>query len=132
MSIISPTTARELLHSVASFGPSAEGEDLLFATEPSESLYPSLTVLHTGVRAVLTGRCWWGAVSDRPRVEQLSPDAPIPVEITLLAVEGDSRWDRISPDARLALPLLFGPANQHQPRQSRSRATVLAEYASNE
>lgn len=104
-----PRTARELLALVEPFGPTAEGGELVFATDPPSELVPVLAVLHTAVRALLTRRRWWGAGSDEPRAVELNPSAPIPAGIDLLCVEGHERWDRIHPDARTALPRLFSP-----------------------
>jgi hypothetical protein len=55
-----PRTARELLERVREYGPGVEDGDLVFETEPPE-LDAALRVLHTGVRALLTGRRWWGS-----------------------------------------------------------------------
>lgn len=107
-----PKTARDLLALVAPFGPAVEGEELVFATEPPTDLEPALRVLHTGVRAVLMGRAWWGAITDKkPRVMELRTNAPIPAGIGLLCAEGDTRWDRIAPDARLDHSHLFARAD---------------------
>lgn len=102
-----PTTARTLAVLVESLGPFVEGGELVFANEPPPELDSALAVLHTGVRAVLTGQRWWGGASDKPRVVELNPAAPIPAGITLLAVEGDRRWDRMDPAARTELAYLF-------------------------
>ncbi len=64
-------------------------------------------MLPTGLLAVLTGRRWYGCHSGTGRVEELSPDARIPVEVTLLTVQGARKWDRIPAAARLDLPHLF-------------------------
>jgi hypothetical protein len=88
-------------------GPAVEAGDLVFDRDPRAEWEPTLRVLHTGVRALLTLRPWWGASSDTPRVIVLNPAAPIPVGITLLCVEGDARWDRIDPAARIDIPQLF-------------------------
>jgi hypothetical protein len=106
-----PTSAAGLLAAVRPFGPEAEGESLAFDLDPPEDLLPALRVLHTGLRAALTDRTWWGCGSTRKTAaaRRLDPSAPIPPGITLLAVEGDARWDRIDPAARLDLPHLFGP-----------------------
>jgi hypothetical protein len=63
--------------------------------------------MQTGVRAILTGRVWWGTSSDRPWVVELNPAEPIPAGVTLLCVEGDQRWERFHPAARLDHPELF-------------------------
>lgn len=107
-----PRTARELLALVAPFGPTVEGEELVFAAELPSDLEQVLGLLHTGVRAVLAGRAWWGATTEgKPRVVELCADVPIPEDIGLLCVAGDRRWDRIAPDAWLDLPHLFAPAS---------------------
>jgi hypothetical protein len=105
-----PRTARELLELVRHYGPAVEDGDLVFETEPPPELDAALRVMHTGVRALLTRRRWWGSTSEKPRVIELNPAEPIPAGITLLAVEGDTRWDRIPPDARIDFPNLFAPA----------------------
>lgn len=105
-----PTTARALLAAITPFGPAADGEDLVFAADPPADLDPLLRVLHTGIRAMLAVKTWYGCDGQSGRVYVLSPLAPIPGNVTLLAVEGDRRWDRIGPSARLDFPRLFGPA----------------------
>src|SRR5438105_282997 len=102
-------TARALFALVETFGPAVEGEDAVFATDPPTELVPALEVLHTAIRALVTGRKWFGCGSERataaPRV--LDPGAPIPDGITLLCCEGDRGWDRIHPGARIDLQHLF-------------------------
>jgi hypothetical protein len=105
-----PHTARDLLALVAPFGPTVEGAELVFAGELPLDLELALQVLHTGVRAALVGRAWWGSTTEsKPRVVELCTEAPVPAGIGLLCVEGDRRWDRIAPAARLDLPHLFAP-----------------------
>jgi hypothetical protein len=104
-----PTTPLALLAALRPLGPGVEGRELVLATDPPAEFLSVLGVMHSGVRAVLTGRVWWGASSDRPRVVGLNPAEPIPAGITLLCVEGDPRWDRIDPAARLDHPELFAP-----------------------
>jgi hypothetical protein len=101
------TTARSLLFAVESFGPIVLGDELTFAGEPPVELEPVLSVLHTGVRALLVTRKWYGCEGKTGRVIELKPVVPIPPGITLLSVEGDERWDRIHPAARLDHPALF-------------------------
>jgi hypothetical protein len=106
--VTTPLTARDLFALVAPFAPGFDGEELMFGTDFPIDLVPALGVLHTGVRAVLTGRVWWGAsTKGKPRVAELRTDAPIPEGIGLLCVAGDRRWDRIAPGARFHLPHLF-------------------------
>ena len=92
-----------------------DGTDLTFAADPPADLSVRLAVLHTGVRALLAGRRWFATVEGgkagrftRVTVPALDPAAPLPAGVTLLCVEGDPRWDRIDPAARLDLPDLFG------------------------
>ena len=89
-------TARALFDIVKPFGPTVVDGGLTFATDLPEELIPFLSAMHTGVRALLTHRRWWGSTSadgTRPRVITLDPSAVIPDGITMLAVEGDARWD---------------------------------------
>lgn len=103
-------TARDLLARVAPFGPTVEGAELAFATELPPELVVALGVLHTGVRAALSGRAWWGSTADgKPRVVELPTDQLVPSGIGLLCVQGDARWDRIAPAARIDFPHLFAP-----------------------
>jgi hypothetical protein len=101
------TTAHDLLVLVGPLRPAVEGEDLVFGVEPPADLDPLLRVLHTGVRALVIGKRWYGCDGTTGRVYELNPGIPIPAAITLLAVEGDHRWDRIDPSARLDHPHLF-------------------------
>jgi hypothetical protein len=105
-----PDTARTLLDALAACGPAAEGEELILVSAPAAELEPLLHVLHTGVRALLTGRRWYGCDGSTGRSYELNPCAPIPAGVLLLSVEGDGRWDRIHPSARIDLPSLFEAA----------------------
>lgn len=110
MGITWPTlTARALLQRLRDCGPAVEGDELVFAVVPPDDLGPPLSVLQTGVRALLVERRWWGSGTDRPLVVELDPDAPIPTGVGLLAVEGEATWDRIHPSARTKLLHLFAP-----------------------
>jgi len=93
-------TARELFKALAPFGPAVEGEDLAFDAGPLPDLDVALRVLHTGIRALLTGRKWFGCDASTGRVVELNPAAPIPADVGLVAVEGDRRWDRIRAGSR--------------------------------
>ena len=92
-----------------------EGDELVAERDLPPGLLSRLEILHTGVRAVLTGKKWQGStVPDgaRPRVLELDPSKPIPLRIMFLCVEGDPLWDRIPASARLDLPDLFTPAER--------------------
>lgn len=103
-------TARDLFSLVRPYSPSVEDGDLVFDQDIPDELAGHLSVLHTGVRAMLTGVPWWGSSdcnAKRPRVAVLDPDEPIPDWCGLLSVSGDIEWDRIHPAARIDLPQLF-------------------------
>lgn len=96
----------------------AQGDD------PPDHLIDALTFLQSGVRAVLTGRRWFGfdkstgkACGPRPKDGKgmlafgaLDPAAKLPPNVSYLSCEGDSSWDRITPDERRRLPFLFAIA----------------------
>ncbi len=104
-----PATAADLLAAVAAYRPVVEDGALEFELDPPAGLTRRLRVLHTGVRAALAGRPWYGCGSDRrtaaPR--EIDPAEPIPDGITLLAVAGDRRWDRVPAGAWADLLELF-------------------------
>ncbi|MBP3954435.1 hypothetical protein J8F10_03910 [Gemmata sp. G18] len=102
-------TARALLESLGPCTPALDGPDLALGLDPPDALEPLLRLLHTGVRAQLAGRAWYGCAGDTGRVVELNPGQPIPDGITLLCVAGDARWDRIGPAARIDAPELFAP-----------------------
>lgn len=120
-------TARDLFAATLIYRPTIEDGELVFATDPPAELAAALSVLHTGVRAVLTGRGWWGSASDQPRVVELNPAARIPPDISLLCVEGDGGWDRLAPDARTCFPHLFAPAVV--PSGGKSRKPLSREHS---
>ncbi|MBN9517922.1 hypothetical protein J0H58_05270 [bacterium] len=102
-------TASDVLASARAFGPAVEGSDLVFVAALPAEVARGGSVLHSGLRAVLSGRAWFGCGSS-PRAaapRRLNPHAQIPHGVTLLAVAGDERWDRIDPAARAAMPELF-------------------------
>jgi hypothetical protein len=105
-------TAFALLALVKRFGPTIEGEELVFDTDLPEDLEDAMSILHTGVRALLTCKPWWGSAAcdaKRPKVEVLDSDKPIPSWCGLVCVEGDAGWERIHPNAIKNHPELFAP-----------------------
>ncbi|MBP3954958.1 hypothetical protein J8F10_06640 [Gemmata sp. G18] len=106
-------TATQLRAALTDAGVSlfVEGVALEFEGDVPETLGPAMVLLQTGLRALITGRTWWGGRSDSPRIEELHPGHLIPDGVTLLCVEGDgsggSSWDRIHPAARIDYPHLF-------------------------
>jgi hypothetical protein len=126
-----PTTASALLARLRPCGPAAEAGELVFDTDPPPDLVPLLNVLHNGVRAAVAGKKWFGCGSTRQTAaaRELDPARPVPDGITLLAVEGDGRWDRIRPDARIDLPALFAPPAPPKPKPANTVATQPGEMS---
>jgi hypothetical protein len=106
----SAATASDLLKQLTNVGavPTVDGFALTWlAQQPPAELVPAVKALHTGVRAILTGRTWYGcscSTWETAAAVVLSPALPLPAGITLLCVEGDQKWDRVRPAARLPLP----------------------------
>lgn len=127
-----PATAAALLDAVAPYGPAVDGFDLVFDRDLPPDLLPVMRVLHTGVRALLAGRRWFGTDADGRgtgpgRDGALNPAAPIPFGTVLLTVEGGGKCDRIDPRAPLDLGHLFGSPPQKErgrPRSSTHRGTT--------
>jgi hypothetical protein len=101
------TNAVALLLALRPYQPTVRDGALEFDIEPPAELDGLLCVLHTGVRALLSGNPWYAERSDKPRVRQLEPDSLLPDKTTLLCVSGDQRWDRLKPDAAIDHPELF-------------------------
>ena len=99
-------TPSELLAALQAFTPAVDDGELTFDELPLD-LEAALRILHTGVRAMMTGRKWYGCDGKTGRVIALNPAATIPPGVTLLCVEGDADWDRPDPAARIDLPRLF-------------------------
>ena len=103
-------TASELLRRLAAAGcrPAAEGGALTLDADPPRDLDRPLTILHTGVVAVLTGRPWVGAGVPKPAVAVLDPARLIPAGVQILTVAGVCQvWDRLHPAARTDSPECF-------------------------
>lgn len=125
-------TAAALLAALTAAGcrPTVDGEELVFDRPPPDHLAGPLGVLHTGVRAVLAGRRWYGFDPATGRAcgpfpargdgllafGALDPARPLPANVGYLSVGGDACWDRISPFARFDHPELFAPDIEHDPR----------------
>ena len=122
-----PATAGDVLRAVLPFGPAADGEDLVFAADPPADLVGVLGVLHTGVRALLQGKIWYGCDGATGRVAELNPAAPLPAGVTLVCVAGDARWDRVDPAARLDHPRLFDRPPAAGPSRPRPASASLRE-----
>lgn len=103
-------TAAELLTALREAGcePSVEGDELVLSADPPGPLTAKLELLHTGVRAMLTAKSWYGCDTATGRTFTLDPADLIPTNVGLLIVEGAAElWDRIHPLARFDFPELF-------------------------
>ena len=125
-------TAAALLAALTAAGcnPAAEGEELVFGRPPPAPLDGPLGVLHTGVRALLAGRRWFGLdpATGKPcgphptraygplAFAALDPARPLPPTVGLLSAEGDSCWDRLPPLTCLDRPELFAPSVERTPK----------------
>jgi hypothetical protein len=128
-------TASQLLSELRQCGcePGVDGFDLVFDSEPPAHLAPFLAVLHTGVRAILTGRRWFGidpttgrscgpqrACGSGPLAfGALDPTKLLPRRCGLLCVEKDPCLDRIHYAAFLDSPAVFEPEEPAQIRRIR-------------
>ncbi|QEL15622.1 hypothetical protein [Limnoglobus roseus] len=108
-------TARELLTELtkAQCLPSVEGEELVFSIAPPDELAAAVRVLQTGLRAVLTGKRWFGLSANgrgagRPD-GTLNPAGLLPRSARLATVEGDSQWDRLPLPVDKVTARLFTP-----------------------
>jgi len=108
-------TAHELLTALVAVGcePFRENDDIEVKRDVPRDLYPYVELLHTGVRAILSGRRWFGIDADGRGVGfgvggEMSPFETIPDNAVLLTVEGarDS-WDRIPQQVKLDFPKAF-------------------------
>ena len=90
--------------------PIVENGELVLTADPPPELILVLEVLHTGVRALLTKRRWYGCDGQTGRVTELNEGVPLPGQITLLCVERDTCWDRIGAEAKIDHSSLFAPA----------------------
>jgi hypothetical protein len=104
------TTVASVLGRLAACIPHVEGTELTLDLDPPADLNPVLRVLHTGCRALLAGKPWYGltgADGHPPRFYTLDPKRPIPLRVAILCVAGDTEWDRIPPWSRIDNPELF-------------------------
>lgn len=117
-------TAAQLLAALTRAGcrPAIDGPDMVFAADPPGELARPLTVLLTGVRALLMGQRWHGidprtgqACGPRPAggcgplaFGALDPAEKLPRTVGLLCVEANFEvWDRLPPGAANEFPELF-------------------------
>ena len=103
-------TAAELLAALQEAGcePTADEGELVLSADPPYALAAEVELLHTGVRAILAGKCWYGCDTATGRTIVLDPADLIPNNVGLLAVEGGAElWDRIHPLARFDFPDSF-------------------------
>ncbi|OWK34184.1 hypothetical protein [Fimbriiglobus ruber] len=122
-------TARQLLDALTAAGcvPSIEGEELVLDTIPPAPLEPFVELLSTGMRALLTGRRWFGLDAQTGRGcgplrdGALDPAQLLPSNVSLLCVEGDRIWDR-HPLAVVLTPSAFEPPATKKQKNGRTAA----------
>lgn len=104
-------TATGLFHALTAAGVAVSvGREGLWLTGPvPPALVPACKLLKTGLATLATGREWRGCDGRTGQCMRLDTRVPIPDSVTLLAAEGDPRWDRIKSAARSQLPQSFGP-----------------------
>lgn len=109
-------SAASLFALVEDFGPRVERDELIFEFELPKNFESLVSIVHTGIRALLTERTWYGCGSEvkTAAAVALIPSAPIPLDVTLLAVGGDLCWDRIHPATRIDHPELFACVTQNR------------------
>jgi hypothetical protein len=120
-----PRTAATLLTALTAHGarPRVEGRELVCDIDLPALLGQRLIAIHTGVRAILNDRPWYGCDAETGFAEELNPATPIPVRFGLLCVGGDAKWDRIHDWARESLPDLFrDDGKRTKPLASRASA----------
>jgi putative DNA primase/helicase len=112
-----PTTVADLLVALerANGWPIATPGKLTFPVPPPRELLPLIRVLHSGVRAILTRRPWFGLSGETGWADRLNPETPIPLWVEYLAAQGDTGWDRIRPASRTELPYLFVDVPEPKP-----------------
>lgn len=74
-----------------------DGSGFIIDPAPPAELHESIVMLQTGIRACIAGRPWLGLSSDTGHAEAIDVHKLVPSWCSLLAVEGDSQWDRIYP-----------------------------------
>ncbi|CAN5332531.1 hypothetical protein BH11PLA2_BH11PLA2_01750 [soil metagenome] len=106
-------TASDLLKALSDAGVtvSMDAGKLRVSANVPEALGGPLAILQTGIRAILTGRPWYGypagAASWKDGASNpLSPSRLLPAGFTMLCVAG-GKWNRIRPDLVQAHPELW-------------------------
>jgi len=120
-------TAQELLGDLTAAGcvVTVDGCDLCLDGDGPERLERYLPLLHTGVRAILAGRKWFGLDGATGRITDLLPAARLPRNVTLAAVEGRAEvWDRFGPWVLVDFPECFESESPATPsaRAKRTRS----------
>lgn len=71
-------TAAELLSALQTAGcdPTVAEDELVLSYDPPPALAPAVALLHTGVRAILTGKRWYGCDTTTGRTVALEPEMP--------------------------------------------------------
>ncbi|MBP3960938.1 hypothetical protein J8F10_37430 [Gemmata sp. G18] len=125
-------TARQLLETLRTqkVAVSVEGLILKCRSTIPEELKAPLRVLHTGMRAVLTGRQWLGLNGTGHTIE-LSTEQVIPAEINYLCCLGDGsiggQWLKISRNDRRECEKLFAGSEVEAIKQTQWEEPTAAE-----
>lgn len=75
--------------------PQVHDQSLVLPPHVSIEILRSLKVLHTGVRAILSNRPWYGCSCTTGWITTLSPEHLIPGWVGLVCVAGDKSWHRL-------------------------------------
>jgi hypothetical protein len=87
-----------------------EGDELVLSAPPPPGLAGYLSLLHTGIRAIIRGRKWYGidqngrGCSDDGTID---PREKIPSSVYLLSVGSESSWHHIDNRLRDEVPNAF-------------------------
>lgn len=109
-------TVAKLLDMLRAAGcaPSVRGHYLELAADPPDELEGYVELLQSGLRAMLTGRRWFGIDANGHGIGPLMDGAlafhqPLPSSAYLLCIESepDAGWDYVDPRARVVLPDAF-------------------------
>jgi hypothetical protein len=104
------------------YSPRVEGHRLTFDPRPPDVFLPVIRLLHTGIRAILTRRTWLACSTTTGWAQMIDTNKPVPSWVGLLAVQKDTKWDRIRSAAKFDLPYCF--MTQDEPK-GRDRLTRL-------
>jgi hypothetical protein len=106
------------------YSPRVGGHRLTFDPRPTEVVLPAIRLLHTGIRAIVTNRPWLGCSTATGWAQVIDSNKPVPSWVGLLAVQGDTIWDRIRSAAKFDLPTCFKEQDEPRGRDRLSRLWI--------